>query len=198
MKKLTPADVIPLDDYLRVRDEMRQRVRRERGRRRVAVGDRVSLHFENRDTVLFQVEEMLRVEEIRDPAKIEEEVRVYNDLVPEDGELRATFFVEITDRDRLKSDLDSLVGLETEGLWLRVGDQRIAAEFEPGHAREDRISAVHYVRFVLTPEQGRAIAGEGVPVAVEIDHPAYQARAELGPETRAALAEDLGERVTTR
>jgi len=198
MKKLTTADVIPLDDYLRVRDEMRQRVRRERGRRRVAVGDRVSLHFENRDTVLFQIEEMLRVEEIRDPAKIEEEVRVYNDLVPEDGELRATFFVEITDRDRLKSDLDSLVGLETEGLWLRVGDQRIAAEFEPGHAREDRISAVHYVRFVLTAAQRRAIADDGVPVAVEIDHPAYQAHAELGPETRAALAEDLGERVTTR
>jgi Protein of unknown function (DUF3501) len=193
MEKLTPADVLPLDDYLRVRDEMRRRVRAERARRRVAVGERVSLHFENRETVLFQIEEMLRVEEIRDPGKVAEEVRVYNDLVAGDGELRATFFVEITDRARLRSDLDSLVGLETEGLWLRIGDERVAAEFEPGHAREDRISAVHYVRFVLSPAQRRALASGDAPGAMEIDHPAYRARAELSADTLAALAEDLGE-----
>lgn len=114
MRKLSPADVIPVDDYLRVRDQMRARVRAERAVRRVPVGERVSLHFENRDTVLFQIEEMLRVENIRDPDKIAEEVRVYNDLIGGDGELRATFFVEITDRGRIKQDLDSLIGLETE------------------------------------------------------------------------------------
>lgn len=198
MEKLTPADVMPLDDYLRVRDEMRRRVRAERARRRVAVGERVSLHFENRETVLFQIAEMMRVENIRDPAKIAEEVRVYNDLVAEDGELRATFFVEITDRARIRDDLDSLVGLESHGLSLLVGDERVAAEFEPGHAREDRISAVHYVRFVLTPSQRRALAGGSVPVAVEVDHANYRARAELSAETRAALAEDLGETVASR
>jgi Protein of unknown function (DUF3501) len=198
MQKLTPADVIPVDDYLRVREQMRARVRAERARRRVSVGDRVSLHFENRDTVLFQVEEMLRVENIRDAAKIAEEVRVYNDLIAGDGELRATFFVEITDRARIKADLDSLVGLETAGLSLLVGGERIPAEFEPGHAREDRISAVHYVRFVVTAEQRRAIAAGDVPVALEIDHPNYRARAELSRDTLAALAEDLGETVASR
>jgi len=198
MRKLTPADVIPVDDYLRVREQMRARVRAERARRRVAVGDRVSLHFENRDTVLFQIEEMLRVESIRDAAKIAEEVSVYNDLIAADGELRATFFVEITDRARIKADLDSLVGLETSGLSLLVGEDRIAAEFEPGHAREDRISAVHYVRFVLTAEQRRAIAAGAAPVAVEIDHPSYRARTELSRDTLAALAEDLGETVASR
>jgi Protein of unknown function (DUF3501) len=198
MQKLTPADVPSLDDYLRRRDQERARIRPERARRRVAVGDRVSLHFENRDTVLFQIAEMMRVEEIRDPAKLAEEVRVYNDLVAADGELRATFFVEITDRGRIKDDLDSLVGLEREGLWLIVGDERIAAEFEPGHAREDRISAVHYVRFVLSPEQRRAIAGGRAPVAVEVDHPNYRARVELSADTLAALAVDLGEAVGSR
>jgi hypothetical protein len=193
MRKLTPADVLPLDDYLRVRDEMRARMRAERARRRVPVGDRVSLHFENRDTVLFQIEEMVRVETIRDPEKLAEEVRVYNDLIAEEGELRATFFVEITDRARIKQDLDSLVGLETQGLSLVIGDERVPAEFEPGHAREDRISAVHYVCFQLTPEQRRVIVATSLPVAVEIDHPAYRARAELSPDTVAALAEDLGE-----
>jgi hypothetical protein len=198
MQKLTPADVLPLDDYLRRRDEIRARVRPQRARRRVPVGDRVSLHFENRDTVLFQIAEMMRVENIRDPDKVAEEVRVYNDLIAEDGELRATFFVEITDRSRIRDDLDSLVGLESEGLYLVVGDRRIAAEFEPGHAREDRISAVHYVRFVLAPEQRRAIVSGDVPVAVEIEHPGYRARAELGRDTLAALAEDLGEPVAPR
>ncbi|HEV7678364.1 MAG TPA: DUF3501 family protein [Candidatus Dormibacteraeota bacterium] len=195
MQKLTPEDVLPLDDYLRVRDQVRASVRAERARRRVAVGDRVSLHFENRDTVLLQIGEMMRVENIRDTEKVAEEVRVYNDLIAADDELRATFFVEITDRGRIKQDLDSLVGLETEGLSLLVGDERIPAEFEPGHAREDRISAVHYVRFVLTPAQRRAIAAGEVPVSLEIDHPGYRARAELSRDTRAALAEDMGEAV---
>lgn len=191
MRKLTPDDVIPVDDYLRVREQMRARVRAERAVRRVAVGERVSLHFENRDTVLFQIEEMLRVENIRDPEKIAEEVRVYNDLIADDGELRATFFVEITDRARIKQDLDSLIGLETEGLSLVIGADRIPAEFEPGHAREDRISAVHYVRFVLSDAQQRALADGETPVEVVIEHPGYSARATLSTETRAALAADL-------
>jgi hypothetical protein len=198
MRKLTPEDVLPLDDYLRVRDEMRTRVRAERARRRVPVGDRVSLHFENRDTVLFQIAEMMRVETIRDPEKIAEEVRVYNDLIAGDGELRATFFVEITDRGRIREDLDSLVGLETGGLFLEVGGERVPAEFEPGHAREDRIRAVHYVRFLLTPEQQRELASGDAPVEVVIEHPGYSARATLSPDTRAALAADLGQAIGSR
>jgi len=198
MRKLSVDDVIPLDDYLRVRDEMRNRVRAERARRRVPVGDRVSLHFENRDTVLFQIEEMIRVETIRDPEKLAEEVRVYNDLIAGEGELRATFFVEITERERIREDLDSLIGLESQGLYLVVGGERVAAEFEPGHAREDRISAVHFVRFQLTPGQRRAFAGGDPPVEIEIDHPGYRARTTLADDTRAALAEDLGETVATR
>jgi hypothetical protein len=197
MRKLTTQDVLPLDDYLRVRDEMRQRIRTERARRRVAVGDRVSLHFENRDTVLFQIEEMIRVENIRDAEKLAEEVRVYNDLIAADGELRATFFVEVTDRERIREDLDSLIGLETEGLYLVVDGERIPAEFEPGHAREDRISAVHFVRFVLTFEQRGRLAQAEAAVQVVIEHAGYSAGATLSEDTRAALADDLAETVTT-
>jgi len=198
MRKLTPDDVLPLDDYLRVREDMRARVRAERALRRVPVGDRVSLHFENRDTVLFQIEEMVRVESIRDPGKVAEEVDVYNDLIGGEGELRATFFVEITDRARIRDDLDSLVGLETSGLSMIVDGQAIPAEFEPGHAREDRISAVHYVRFLLTPDQRRGLASGDAPVEIVIDHPNYSARAVLPAETRAALAADLGEKAAAR
>ena len=193
MQKLTTADVLPLAEYLRVREAMRTRVRADRARRRVPVGDRVSLHFENRETVLFQIEEMIRVESIDDPAKITEEVHIYNDLVADDGELRATFFVEITDRSQIREGLDSLIGLESQGLAMLIGGDRVPAEFEPGHAREDRISAVHFVRFQLSPAQWRAIAAGDVPVDVEIDHPGYQARARLSADTQAALADDLGQ-----
>lgn len=192
MEKLTPADVLDLDAYLARRDEIRPAARAARAARRIQIGDRLSLTFENRETVLFQIEEMIRVEQIRDPAKIAEEVEVYNDLVAGEGELRATFFVEITDRSRIRADLDSLVGLERAGLWLEVDGARIPAEFEPGHAREDRISAVHFVRFVLGRRERAAIASEAGEVALVVDHPAYRARAVVGAAARAALADDLG------
>ena len=193
MRPLTPADVLPLDEYLAVRETVRTRARAARAARRVSVGDRIALSFENRETVLFQIQEMVRVEEIRDPAKLAEEVRVYNDLIPADAELRATFFVEITDRARIEDDLDSLIGLEREGLSLVVDGEPVAAEFEPGHAREDRISAVHFVRFPLSPAQRARIRSAAARLEVVVDHPGYQARVEIGEATRAALAADLAE-----
>jgi hypothetical protein len=197
VRTLTTDDVLPLDEYLARRDEVRAQARAARAARRVAVGDRISLTFENRDTVLFQIQEMVRVEVIRDPDKLAEEVRVYNDLIAGDDELRATFFVEITDRARIKDDLDSLVGLESGGLFLVVDGEPVAAEFEPGHAREDRISAVHYVRFPLRPEQRERIRSMAARLEVAVDHPNYHARVELGEATRRALAADLGESATS-
>ena len=191
MQPLTVDDVLPLERYLEVRESMRASARAARARRRVGIGDRISLSFENRETVLFQIEEMVRVEEIRDAAKLAEEVETYNDLVPRDGELRATFFVEITDRARIQPDLDSLVGLEREGLWLLVGEERIPAEFEPGHAREDRISAVHFVRFPLTEQQRASILTRRVALRLLVDHPSYRAETTLSDDTVAALADDL-------
>lgn len=191
MRPLTPDDVIAPEQYLAVREQLRTRVRAIRADRRVAVGDRISVNFENRDTALFQIQEMVRVEEIRDPGKLAEEVAIYNDLVGGENELRATFFVEITDRGRIRDDLDSLVGLERAGLFLIVDGEAVPAEFEPGHAREDRISAVQLVRFALTPEQRQRVAGASARLEVVVDHPAYRARTEVGEATRRALAADL-------
>lgn len=193
MRKLTVDDVLPLDRYLAERDEHRRAVREARRLRRVQLGDRCSLNFENRETVLFQIHEMARAENIRDPRKIAEEVEIYNDLIADDDELRATFFVEISDRSRIKEELDSLIGLERQGLYLVVDGTRIPADFEPGHAREDRISSVHFVRFPLTAEQVERIRSRRARLAAEIDHPNYRAYTEIGPETLAALAADLGE-----
>ena len=191
MELLTPADVLPLDRYLAERERIRTAARAARAVRRVAVGDRLSLAFENRETVLFQIHEMVRVENIHDQAKLDEEVEIYNDLVARDGELRATFFVEITDRDAIAAHLDSLIGLETRGLWLSVDGEPVAADFEPGHAREDRISAVHFVRFPLSPGQVERIAAGRAELEVVVDHPNYRARTPLSAATTEALATDV-------
>ena len=158
--------------------------------RRVELGDRVSRAFECRATVLFQIHEMLRAERISEEARIREEIAVHNDLMPGGGELSAMLFIEITSQDRVQTELDSLLGLE-QHLWLEVGDDlRLQAWFEPGHSREDRISAVHYVRFKLSPSIAQAFRA-GRAVTISLDHPHDHARTELPRPQAAELAKDL-------
>src|SRR5690606_14862175 len=112
------------------------------------IGDTVSLVFENFDTVLFQTQEMLFVERITDLDRVREELEVYNELLPRPGELSATLFVEITDQAETMARLNALVGID-ECVAMTVDGERYAATFEPGRSREDKISAVQYIRFPL-------------------------------------------------
>ena len=191
MKKIDRAEVEGLQEYERVRDAVRRDVIALKARRRVAVGDRLSFLFENRQTVLFQIQEMVRAERIVAEDRVQDEVDVYNELVPGPGELSATMMIEIEERDRIKPELDRFLGIDAgERVWLQVGrDWAVPGRFEAGHSKEDKLAAVHFVRFAV-PEGARAAFAAG-PVALVVEHPGYRARAELGPETRAALLEDL-------
>jgi hypothetical protein len=151
----------------------------------------MTLVFENRDTVRFQIQEMLRVERIVQPAKVQHEIDVYNELVPGPGEVAATLFIEITDQARIQEVLDGFIGLEEPGhLALTSGGQRFAALFAPGQSREDRISAVHYIRFPLGEEGRRALA-TGSEATLEVAHGEYRARQVLSPGTVKELIADL-------
>lgn len=199
MKPLTVDDILDIDTYETVRPAYRARVMAHKETRRVAVGDRVTLVFEDRETLRYQVQEMTRVERSRGARKIQAEIDAYNDLVPAPGELSATLFIEIPELDQIRSELDRLVGIhEHVAIVLGEGDeaQRIAAHFDPNQMEEDRISAVHYLRFRFTPEQVEAFSG-GTPAAVRIDHPNYWAETFLGPTTRESLARDLSGRSVT-
>ncbi len=188
--RVTREDILDLNTYDRGREESIRHAIELKNRRRVELGDRVSLAFENRQTVLFQVHEMLRAERIFEEERIREELEVYNELMPGNGELSATLFIEITSQDRVESDLNSLMGIE-ECLWMEIGeDQRLKAWFEPGHSKADKISAVHYVRFKLSPAQ-REVFRSGRPVVLTLDHPRYHARLELPAEQVRELAPDL-------
>ena len=193
MQKIGRDQVLNLYEYEKVREEFRNRIIELKQRRRVQVGEKTSLLFENRDTVLFQIQEMVRTERIVDEEKILEEVEVYNELIPDEGELSATLFIEIEEMAKIKEELDRFQGLDRPGMvQLRIGDRyTIPALFEAGRSKEDKISAVHFLRFKFSPEQIRDFfSGEG-DVSLIIDHPNYKAEVKLDPEVRRSLMEDL-------
>lgn len=191
--KIELADVLNFFEYEKVREDMRRRVIDLKRARRVAVGPYLSFVFENRDTLLFQIQEMCRVERITDDARIQDEIDVYSALLPRPGELSATLMIEIADKDQIKPVLDRFMGIDTgQCVWMQVGKEfAVAGEFEAGHsdAEQGKLAAVHFVRFAFPPEAVRAFAD--APVHLAVDHPAAQARTELSAETKAALLEDL-------
>jgi hypothetical protein len=191
VQKIRLDEVKNLYEYEKVREAFRREVIALKARRRIPVGDRLSFVFENRQTVLFQIQEMVRAERIVADERVQDEIDVYNELIPGPGELSATLFIEIEDRDRIKPELDRFMGIDSgRHAWLQIGREfAIAGEFEAGHSKEDKLAAVHFVRFTLPEPARRAFARE--PVALVVEHPNYRARTALAPEVRAALLEDL-------
>jgi len=191
MEKIDAASIQNLHEYETARTEFRRRVIDLKSRRRVSVGPLVTLVFENRDTALFQIQEMLRAERIVDPARVQDEIDVYNTLLPDPGEVAATLFIEVTDPASVKPVLDSFIGLdEGRSLRLRIGEDEFFAVFEAGHGREDKISAVHYVRFPLG-DRGRRSLETARAARLALDHGDYHGAADLSDATVAELIEDL-------
>ena len=189
MNKVVLEDIVGNAAYEKKREQSRQRIIEIKRRRRVSVGNQVTLLFENRDTVIFQIQEMMRAERISDLDKIREEIDVYNELIPAPGELSATLFLEIEDQTHLREDLLKFLGID-ESVYLKVGNHSIHARFEEGHSKEDKISAVQYVKFPFSEAIVQAFV-KGEKTELVIDHPNYQARAVIGPDTRQSLVEDL-------
>ncbi len=196
MTKLTLGDIADLRAYERERTEFRQRIIELKRLRRVQVGTIVTLVFENRDTIRFQIQEMARVEKIISDEGIEAELRAYNPLIPEPGQLSATLFIELTSKEQLVEWLPRLVGIE-RSVQLRLGEGSDADSVrcvpEESHeeqlTRDDVTASVHYIRFELTPEQVERVAAG--PVFVAVDHPAYREEVRLGEATTASLLRDL-------
>jgi hypothetical protein len=192
VKLLETSEILDLVEYEKVRDVRRRRVVELKKARRVAVGRYLTFVFENRDTVWFQIQEMVRAERIVDDAKIAEEVEGYNALLPQPGELSATLMIEIEEASAIKPVLDQLLGIDTRAyVKLAVGKQMIVGAFEAGHSDEGRgkLSAVHFVRFALPPKARASFATSEVALVVE--HPNERARTVLSDETKRSLVGDL-------
>ena len=195
-RRLTLDDIEDLRHYERGRDEFRRRIIELKRVRRVAVGPILTIVFENRDTIRFQVQEMARAEKMATDDQIQGELDVYNSLIPQPGELSATLFVELTDEASLRHWLPALVGIE-RAMELRIGEgpgrRVVPAVPEQSHAeqltREDVTASVHYIRFpVGTEDLERFAAG---PVELAADHPSYRHATELTEAARKELLADL-------
>jgi hypothetical protein len=188
VRRLTLDDLPSPEEFLKDRDAMRRRVIALKALRRVAVGPLVSLTFENHATVLWQVLEMCRVEGHTTPQKRREELETDNEMLPDDGGLAATMFLELEGEAQLRRWLPRLSGVEGT-VSLRFGGREVKADYERGRSREDTTSCVHYVKFPLTLEHRRLFPTSEVTLA--IDHPEYRHAAVLSPATRDELAKDL-------
>src|SRR5262245_4561062 len=156
IRPVTLDDVVGLERYEAVRDEVRRRIIELKRARRLSVGPDVTFVFENHDTVYFQIQEMLRAERITDLDAVRAALAVYNGPPPQQGELSATMLIEITEPEHIAERLLGFLGID-ESVWLQVGSPpRIPAVFEPGRSKEDKLSAVQYLRFVLPPAARRA------------------------------------------
>ena len=192
MRQLETSEILNLVEYEKVRDARRRELIELKKRRRVSVGRYLTFVFENRETVWFQIQEMVRAERIVDEVKIAEEVGVYNTLLPGPGELAATMLIEISEASQIKPVLDKLLGIDTRDyVRLTVGPHIVVGDFETGHSDEERgkLAAVHFARFKLPPEARRTFRDAEVTLVVE--HPNERARTVLSDATKRALLHDL-------
>jgi DNA-directed RNA polymerase subunit K/omega len=189
VRPITRGDIKGPKLYGPIRDDYRKHVIEAKRARRVLIGDRVSMVFENRHTLQVQIEEICRAENLTSNEQIESEIAVYNQLMPTEGSLSATLFVELPPEADAYVVLKDLVGLD-EHVVLHIGPHAIRAAFEAGRSTDDKISAVQYTRYPLSSEARAALATPGTPVAVEIDHPKYRHRTDCPEATRASLAAD--------
>lgn len=192
MEKLTLKDIVPLPEYEKIRDSFKKRVIQLKEYRRIHLGDLITLVFENRETAKLQIEEMMRVERIYSEEKIQNEIDIYNSLIPDPNELSATLFIEIIEESKIRPQLDRLRGLDKgKSLYLEMGPEKIYALFEEGHSDETKISAVHYIRFRFSPEAIQTFRKGETEISLAIDHPNYQAMVKLSDQTRRTLATDF-------
>ncbi|WP_437716651.1 DUF3501 family protein [Sorangium sp. So ce448] len=190
MRPIDRNEVLGIGEYEAIRERFRGRIIEEKRPRRVRIGDHLTAVFENRDSVLFQIQEMLRTERITSESGILHEIETYNDLIPGAGQLSLTLFVEIPDRalrDRMLIDLVGLedtVSIEVDGVAARALGKREGS-------MEDRTTAVHYLKADLPAEAQAAIKAKKATVSLVVGHPRYAVRAPLGRATLEKLAEDL-------
>ena len=177
---LTVKDLFSLEEYSEKRSDFRAQVMKHKSERRVPIGPNLTIYFESKLTIQYQVQEMLRIEKIFEKASIEEELNAYTALIPDSKNLKATMMLEYVDESVRRRKLRELKGIE-RGIWLQVGDkERMFAVADEDLEREDRekTSAVHFLRFPINEEMTESLC-KGEKITIGVDHPSY----EMGPVT---------------
>ncbi|AKS22982.1 MAG: uncharacterized protein C75L2_00780033 [Leptospirillum sp. Group II 'C75'] len=196
MREIRVTDLLDNTTYEQRRGDFRSRIIALKKDRGMNLGPILRLVFENRDTLLFQIQEMLLVERTTDPEKRAEEVEIYRTMLPTRSALSATLMIEITEEGRIRETLDTLQGLDRGPyLHLAFGGERVTAQFEPDRSTDEKLSSVHYLTFPFTEKQRSGFLGlpEGERVMLLSDHPRYSAMTILSPGAIRSLQGDLSD-----
>lgn len=192
-QQITRNDLMSLEQYAEKRGEFRQQVLEHKKHRQVALGPNATLYFEDRLTLLYQIQEMLRIEKVFEAAGIEEELEAYNPLIPDGHNWKATFMIEYEDPEERARALAAMIGIEDK-VWLQVDDcERVypIADEDLERDNAEKTSSVHFLRFELAPTMIAAV-NNGAGISAGIEHPAYEVPATpLAAEVRDSLANDL-------
>jgi hypothetical protein len=193
MSQLTREDLYSLEEYAGIRSGFRAEVMAHKKDRKVHVGAHATLYFEDRLTVQYQIQEMLRIERIFEVEGIADELAAYNPLIPDGANWKATFMVEYPHEEERRQALAGLIGIEDQ-VWVQVeGQDKVFAIADEDLEREDetKTSSVHFLRFELSPEMVAALKN-GAGLAIGIDHPNYEQAVQVDEAVRASLLQDLG------
>ncbi|UTW13877.1 DUF3501 family protein [Marinobacterium rhizophilum] len=193
MNKLTPQDLWPLETYARRRGDFRARVMAHKRDRQLMLGDHLRLLFEDRTTVQYQIQEMLRIEKLFEEAEILDELNAYNPLIPDGSNWKATLMIEIADVPERRRRLQAMVAVEHR-VWMQVGTLEpvfAIADEDMERSTDEKTSSVHFLRFELTPAMLSA-AAKGRALHAGVDHPACRiGPLEVGDALRRELVSDL-------
>jgi Protein of unknown function (DUF3501) len=192
MKPIAGCEILAFEQWERVRRVLRPLCMNEKERRRLAVGSNITVLFENVQTVWYQIQETLRAERINKPEAVQEEIDIYNRLLPARGELAATILIAYSHQEERDALLPGLVGLERH-LWLDAGEHRISAKFDDNETNTGGISAVRFVRFPMEADSETLVQLAAMGrLAIVVDHPTLTAQARIDVPLARVLADDLG------
>jgi hypothetical protein len=193
MNKLTRKDLYSLEAYSEMRDEFRKKVIAHKENRRLELGNHILLSFEDKLIMQYQIQEMLKAERIFEAAAIEEELEVYNPMIPDGTNWKATMLIQYPDVAERQRELTRLIGIE-DLIWMQVnGCEKIyaIADEDLERANDEKTSAVHFMRFELEPEMITAVKS-GATISAGVDHKNYQATVNpVSDELRKSLLSDL-------
>ncbi len=193
MAQISRDSLWTLEHYARIRNQFRQEVIAHKKQRQVALGDHITLFFEDEKTIRYQIQEMLRIEKTFEESGIQDELDAYNPLIPDGRNFKCTMMIEYPDPEVRKVELAKLKGVE-DRVWIQVeGREKVYAIADEDLEREneEKTSSVHFMRFELDEDMAGALK-YGVSLSMGVDHPHYTVKVDpVSTETRASLVKDL-------
>ena len=192
MKSLASDTLMNIIEYEKVRHTYRQDIIAYKKNRRISLGPNVMLTFENEKTLTFQIQEIMRAERLVHDEQIQEEVDVYNTIMPPENGLSATLFIEVVEEAKIRPVLNKFIGLtDHQTLYLDINGEKVYAEFEQGREEENKISSVHYVQFLFSNEQKKNFTDSESETKLGIDYKDYKYTKTVPDGLQRSLCEDL-------